>query len=150
MLKTNSFGFSLEHSFEPLEYLTVKYTSGQIAPGKTEEILIYFHPVEIMEYRTQIPFFINSNLNMVSIQGQGVPLKLELANSGDKFLDFGAVTVGKKIIKKIRIINKSVVDVDTVFDIWDKLPFYSRPAKIIEDGYEIQEEVPVEKGGKPK
>lgn len=125
--------------------MTVKFSSSQIAPGKTEQIPVYFHPMEVMQYKIQIPFIVNSKARPISLQGEGVPLRIELANAADKFLDFGAIMVGKDVSKKIRILNKSAVDIDITFDIWDKLPYYSRPAKTLEDGYEIQEEAVVVK-----
>lgn len=131
--------FRLEYNFKKLEHVTVKFTSNYVMPKKSERIPIYFHPMEVTHYQNQIPFYVNSKIYAITIHGEGVPLRVELVNPVDKFVDFGAVVAGRDAIKKIRVMNKSAVDIDIIFDVWDRLPYYYRSAKMLEEAYELQE-----------
>lgn len=124
-----------------MDFLTVKFKSKTVQPQRTEHIQICFHPMEIKKYEIQVPFLINSKLYGIFIEGQGVPLNLELIDVREKFLDLGSTTIKKAISKTVKVINNSAAVVDVLFDIWDRLPYYADPqTKALADEFIIEKE----------
>lgn len=126
-----------------MEYLTVKFKSKSILPGRTEGIPIFFHPTEVARYDNLVPFFVNSKIYTISIHGEGVPLLIDLVDPSDKLIDMGSTTAGKAILKSVKVINNSVVAVEVKFDIWNRLPYFSKQRKMLESEFDIEEEADV-------
>lgn len=119
--------------------MTVNFKSNIIQPKQTEEIPIYFHPLETIQYHNFIPFFVNSKIFTVSIHGEGVPLLLNLVNPADRFIDLGTTTAGKSIVKSVKVINNSTVAINAKFDIWNRLPYYSKKVKTLQPEFDLQQ-----------
>lgn len=119
----------------------MKMKSKTVQPQKTEHIQICFHPMEIKKYEVQVPFLINSKLYEIFIEGQGVPLNLEFIDAREKFVDLGSTTVKKTVSKTVKVINNSAAAVEVLFDIWDKLPYYTNPqTRALADEFTIEKE----------
>lgn len=141
-----------------MSWATINFTSKVVKPRKTEEIPIYFHPMEVTDYHSLIPFLVNSKIYTVAIHGEGVPLQLNLVNPLDRFIDLGSTTTGKTTTRLVKVINNSAVAIDVQFDIWDRLPYYTRKVKKLEPEFDLpeppriiyDEKPPVKKEGKAK
>lgn len=105
--------------------------SKQIEAKKSEPITFWFHPREIQTYEIEVQFYINSKLRVVKILGEGVPHCIFLADPCDKFIDLGSILIGQVSSKTVRVINDGLTAVDIIFDLRDRLPFYSRPQKAL-------------------
>lgn len=123
--------------------ITVNFKSKIVRPRKSEEIPIYFHPMEVTDYHNLIPFFVNSKIYTVSIHGEGVPLHLDLVVPADRFIDLGSTIAGKPVTRAVKVINNSAVAVDAKFDIWDRLPFFIKKIKTLEPEFDLPEKLPI-------
>jgi hypothetical protein len=69
---------------------------------------IIFTPREITTIRETVTFDINNVHKMsVVIKGEGIPLKLELANSEQENVNFGVARVGTEVSKTVQLTNRS-------------------------------------------
>lgn len=72
----------------------------------------------------------------MQIFGEGVPLYLQLARAGDKFIDFGATIVGKPVTKTIKVVNNSAASVQIIVDFWERLPAFFVEKTVAKDEFE--------------
>ena len=71
--------------------LSVQFESRLLSPEGTADALVEFCPRELKVFHEQVVFEINSLCKKtVSIRGEGVPMKIELANPAQKVVSFGA------------------------------------------------------------
>lgn len=122
---------------------TVNFKSKMVMPKKTEEITIYFHPLEVGKYHNLIPFFVNSKIYTISVYGEGVPLLLNVVNPDDRFVDMSNTMIGKVAIKSVKVFNNGVVSLDVKFDIWNRLPHFHRIAKTLQPDFDVEEQPPI-------
>lgn len=113
------------------DFLTVNFKSKSVEPKKTEQIPICFVPSKAISCSAQIRFFVNSNLHLVTITGEGVVISIELVDHHDKFVNLGNVMTGKHVAKIVKVINNSTAIVSIMFDISDRLPLNFAPAKVV-------------------
>lgn len=92
----------------PPSWLDVHFTPSMILPGESLNIKIGFIPNEPIAYSDRLWFNINdSNPVVVNVSGRGVALQLETASPDQSIVDFGDLTAGQSIVKKVDIINRS-------------------------------------------
>jgi hypothetical protein len=102
----------LSTTFQREPYLDVKFRDTMLPAGGFVEIPIIFTPVAEKEYEEEIEFVVNEYTKMlVKIRGRGCPLRLELTDLQMQNLDFGVTTGGKAVIKRSRIVNRSLCPV---------------------------------------
>lgn len=109
--------------------------------------------MEVTQYHNLIPFFVNSKIYTISIHGEGVPLLLDLVNPSDRFIDLGSTTIGKSILRLVKVINNSVVPIDVKFDIWNRLPYFFKTTSTLQPEFDLEEHAPIiyeEKEEQPK
>ncbi|KAJ1558923.1 hypothetical protein HK096_003058, partial [Nowakowskiella sp. JEL0078] len=78
--------------------------------GESSEISITFYPREARIYNEILKVEINS-LSTVDINliGQGAEFKVDLVNSENRMVNFGAVRIGHTVTRSVKIINKSII-----------------------------------------
>lgn len=79
----------------------------------------------------------NSVKYVVKIRGEAVNINLQLVNSEDKYVDLGGVMVGTSKRYSVQVINQTPTNVNVFFDLWQKLPFHSRPRENISTGIKL-------------
>lgn len=81
------------------------------------KIPITFIPRECIKYDEVVTFDINNLYTIdIKLQGEGIPLKLELEKTEDTNVDFGVVRVNKESTKTVTLINYSRKPVNLTFD----------------------------------
>lgn len=95
--------------------------------------------MEVTEYHSLIPFLVNSKIYTIAIHGEGVPLLLTLVSPLDRFIDLGSTIIGTTTTRPVKVINNSAVAIDVQFDIWDRLPYYSKKVKKLEPEFDLPE-----------
>lgn len=103
---------SVESNFEKKVYLDFPVVPGQVLmPGEEKiEIPITFTPRELKQYHEIIKLNFNNGLYFIDIvvQGQGVPMHLDLKDPDQSFVNLGVVSVGQEISKIVPIVNRSL------------------------------------------
>ncbi|XP_023311652.1 hydrocephalus-inducing protein [Anoplophora glabripennis] len=121
----------LENFYENNEDLTIDFKSGHVQPSATQYITMYFHPMNVGRYEINIPLKVNSVKYVVKIMGEAVDINLQLVKSSDKYIDLGGVLVGTHQHYVVQVINRTPTHVNVFFDLWQKLPFHTRPREKI-------------------
>lgn len=99
-----------------------------------------FHPREVKKYYAEVQFYVNSKLHTLKINGEGVLCFIELLDPHDKFVNLGCVAVGQTATKAIKVVNNSTAPVDIIFELHDRLPYFSRPKKVLQPEFDVEEE----------
>jgi hypothetical protein len=121
--------------------MSTDFQSGEVGPHGYQNITIYFHPLIIGQHNLELPLYVDGKKTHVNILGKAVPLKLAFVDQTDKFVDLGAVMVGKTRVKTVRVLNESECAVNILFNFWERLP--QRPTKETpEESLEIPKEEP--------
>lgn len=123
-----------------MECVTVDFQTKLVKPKTAVEIPIYFHPTEITEYHNFIPFLVNSKIYTIAVHGEGVPLRLNLFDPSERFIDLGSTITGKTTTKPVKVINNSSITIDVKFDIWNRLPYYQKKTKTLEPEYDLPQQ----------
>jgi hydrocephalus-inducing protein len=117
---------SIEPLFEKKSYLEVQLFSGQVLlpfdkdhpETSVLDIPIHFTAREIGKIDEIISFDINQLHKVdVRIQGEGVPMRLDLKRPEDSFIDFGICSVGSNNTMLIPIANHSRSEIKIDFDV---------------------------------
>jgi len=89
-------------------YLALDDAPTMLAPGTSADMTVSFMPREAKEYRAVIPFQINGlyNVNVV-ITGEGVPLRLDVANAAQTAVNFGSLRGGQSATRELKLVNRS-------------------------------------------
>lgn len=132
--------YRLEFSQENSNDFTVHFGSKEIRSKTTEKISISFHPMSPRKYKTRATFYVNSKSHSIVLRGEGVPLLLELVDESDKFVVIEQPTVGKSIVKTVRVVNRSRAPVVIFFDLYDRLPIFGRTKKSLKPEFDVAEE----------
>lgn len=90
-------------------------------------------------YEREIAFYVRSKENFVKLTGEGVPLSIDLEDQRDRCVNFASVVAEKSVSKRVRVVNNSRTSVCIIFDLLDRLPLFSRPKRVLEPEYEIEE-----------
>ncbi|KAJ0401033.1 hypothetical protein P43SY_009913 [Pythium insidiosum] len=101
-------GVDLDCLFEKKPHLRVDCPPTSVGPRDSVSIPIVFTARQEMSYLELVPFVVNGSTTVsVSIRGEGVAPKVELANSSMQALTFGALQVGQQISRTVKIINRT-------------------------------------------
>ncbi|XP_049580395.1 hydrocephalus-inducing protein homolog [Syngnathus scovelli] len=93
-------------------FLEIVFKPDVLSPGSIVEVPITFYPREPRRYREKIIFLINSCIKeQVDIWGQGIEMKLGVLAPKHQNLKLGNLTPGQKIIKRVQLVNRSILDV---------------------------------------
>ncbi|KAJ8920877.1 hypothetical protein NQ315_015670 [Exocentrus adspersus] len=129
----------IENDFKDNDDLTVDFKGSQIQPFCSQHIPIYFHPLKVGEYDINVPLKVNSVKHTVYITGEAVNVDLQLANTEDKFINLGGVTVGSTKTYAVQVINRTQAHVNVFFDVYQRLPCHSRPLERIDSEIKVPE-----------
>ncbi|KAK9888678.1 hypothetical protein WA026_000908 [Henosepilachna vigintioctopunctata] len=132
----NTMTVVLENGQSGSSEFVINFKSAKVKPDESITINICFNPTETKSYKEFVPFFVNSHKLMVKLFGHGVPLALNVFSPSEKFLNFGAVKLGKIVQKSVRILNSSEATVNAIFDFNCRLPFHK---KLTKEDYIIEE-----------
>ncbi|GCB61582.1 hypothetical protein scyTo_0011337, partial [Scyliorhinus torazame] len=89
-------------------YLEVKFQPCALAPKKTTEAIIIFYPREPIKYQEVVTFEINGlTQQTATVFGQGVEMKIEVANQKHRVINLKAPRIGQVVKKVVPIINRS-------------------------------------------
>jgi hydrocephalus-inducing protein len=98
---------SLHCLFQNTESFQVHAPATVLRPGQTSELTVSFTPNELRGYEAVLPFEVNGLYNVnVAVRGEGVPLRLEVANPAHKVFNLGAVARGQGATRVLPIVNK--------------------------------------------
>ncbi|GLE01730.1 hypothetical protein PINS_up010564 [Pythium insidiosum] len=101
-------GVDLDCLFEKKPHLRVDCPPTSVGPRESVSIPIVFTARQEMSYLELVPFVINGSTTVsISIRGEGVSPKVELANSSMQSLTFGALQVGQQLSRMVKIINRT-------------------------------------------
>lgn len=94
-------------------HLKVLFESCLLSKGETAEAVLEFRPQEARKYSDVITFEINGFFRKnVTVKGEGSPMRIELANSSQKIVNFGALRLDEKggaahSSRTVRLVNRS-------------------------------------------
>ena len=101
--------FAIDCLFDPSSapFLAVGETPTSLEPGKSASVEVEFFPRVVGKARASIPFQINGLYTVhVNVSGEGVPLRVELANPEDASVNFGSLREGQSCSREIKIANR--------------------------------------------
>lgn len=128
----------MEAVVEGSPHYTIQFQSRNVPQKSIETIQIYFHPRELGCYTFQIPFHINFKQQMITIKGEAVPLLVDVYDPIDRCLDLTSTFVGQSKTKRVKVINNSKATISITFDLYDRLPYFSRAKKIVDPQFELE------------
>lgn len=116
-----------------------------LRPGQSTEVPITFEPDEYRRHEALVPFEVNGLYTVnVKLTGEGVPMRMEVANSAHKVFNLGSVSRGQGSIKVLPIVNKgkarALVDLSPAaetlrelhIELMPSAPFTMRPREVAE------------------
>lgn len=93
-------------------YLDVFFKPGVVAAGDTTQVDIAFHPREPIRCQDTVWFEVNGVSKVpVLVKGQGAEMKVEVANPSQKTVNLGALRIGERVTKSVKLVNRSPVEV---------------------------------------
>lgn len=79
-----------------------------LLPTHSIEVPIIFTPREIKKYDETVRFDFNGIHKIeLHVQGEGIPMVLELVDPEHHLVDFGIAPVGASMSKQVQLVNKS-------------------------------------------
>mmetsp|Transcript_3107 Transcript_3107/g.11897 ORF Transcript_3107/g.11897 Transcript_3107/m.11897 type:complete len:4490 (-) Transcript_3107:1724-15193(-) len=110
----NDISFDVE--FENKPYMEVEGASTLLKSGESSKIKCIFMPREYKKYRETITFHVNGLYKIpVILEGEGTPVRIDLAPESAKNISFGALRVGESSTKSITVQNKSKIPATIAF-----------------------------------
>ncbi|KAM6946364.1 hydrocephalus-inducing protein homolog [Aplochiton taeniatus] len=101
-------GISLDCQFQNTAYLEVAFQPEVLPPGGVVEVPVTFYPREARRYSDKLTFVLNDCAKqVVEIQGQGIEMKVELLDPGQRQVNLGALLVGQRVKKVVPLVNNS-------------------------------------------
>lgn len=94
--------------------------------------------MELGIYEIKIPFYVESKLHNITLRGEAVPLLVDLIDPMDRCLSLTSILIGKSKTKRVKFINNSKASICIIFDLYDRLPYFSRPKAIIDPQFELE------------
>jgi len=89
-------------------FLSLGDAPTMLEPGTSADMTVAFAPREAKEYRAVIPFQINGLYTVnVAVTGEGVPLRLDLANPAHTSVNFGSLRAGQSSTREVKLVNRS-------------------------------------------
>ncbi|XP_028313928.1 hydrocephalus-inducing protein homolog [Gouania willdenowi] len=102
---------SIQSPFQDTNFLEMDFQANILSPGAVMEVPFTFYPHEARQYNTKIPFILNSCVTKeVDILGQGVEIKLEVAEARHRKVKLRTLMAGQKVKKQVVVVNRSRLD----------------------------------------
>jgi hydrocephalus-inducing protein len=85
--------------------------------GDSQDVRICFHPTQAIVYREVLRFQINGlSIVPVVINGEGTPLKIELADPKQANISFGSIRLGQQSTRMVKLLNRSKLPITLSFE----------------------------------
>eukprot|EP00750_Incisomonas_marina_P001420 INCI1119.3.p1 GENE.INCI1119.3~~INCI1119.3.p1 ORF type:complete len:1768 (+),score=268.85 INCI1119.3:361-5304(+) len=99
---------SLECLFERTPVLDVSCDPTVLRPHQSLEVPMIFTPRAVQQYNLAVTFEVNGLYKVpVLLQGEGIALRVELAEPVMRDQDFGAVKPHQEVVRRVRLVNRS-------------------------------------------
>ncbi|KAM4614098.1 hydrocephalus-inducing protein homolog [Discoglossus pictus] len=103
---------SLDCLYKNTPHLEIDFCAQVLPPGGQIEIPISFYPCAGLLYQENVVFQMAGHSEVpIRLQGQGIELKVAVADPKLKVTNFGTVNMGKTVKKSVPIINNSMVPI---------------------------------------
>ncbi|KAG7521590.1 hydrocephalus-inducing protein-like [Solea senegalensis] len=114
---------SVQCQFEKSSCLRTNFQPDVLPPGGLMRMPVDFCPQETRGFYKKLTFVFNNCVTkQVEVEGQGIELKLEVENPLQRNIKLGSVTLGQKVKRQVRLINRSVSDVSFTLMITTNTP----------------------------
>ena len=92
--------------YENTDSMAVDCPPSVLAPGASQDVSISFCPCEAQQYNEVVPIRINGLYTVkLALLGEGVPLRVELANPAHRALNLGAISLGSQVNKTVQVLS---------------------------------------------
>ncbi|KAG8562376.1 hypothetical protein GDO81_015657 [Engystomops pustulosus] len=119
---------SVDCLYTNTSHMELDFSSDVLSPGDRIEVPITFYPRAAILYEETVVFQMNGlSKQFVQLQGQGIEMKVEVADPKYKVINFGAVNVGQTVKKIVPIVNKSIVPVTCTLHLNPSVPALQEP-----------------------
>ena len=93
-------------------HLSFNFESRLLAKGDSARAILEFRPREPIKYSESVIFEINGFFRkVITVKGEGSPMRIELANPSQKIIKFGALRLNDKDVaystRTVRLVNRS-------------------------------------------
>ncbi|TMW60398.1 hypothetical protein Poli38472_000440 [Pythium oligandrum] len=98
----------LDCLFEKKPHLRVMCPPTVLGPRESLQVLIVFTARQETSYLELVPFIVNGSTTVtVSVRGEGVAPRVELANNAMQMVTFGSLQIGQQLSRAVKIINRA-------------------------------------------
>ncbi|XP_068116429.1 hydrocephalus-inducing protein homolog [Hyperolius riggenbachi] len=119
---------SIDCLYSNTAHMVLEFSSDVLPPGGKMEIPIIFYPRAAMLYQETVVFQMNGHTQQnVQLQGQGIEMKVEVADPKYKVTHFGAVGIGQTVKRSIPIVNRSAASVTCTLSLNPGVPALQDP-----------------------
>ncbi|XP_069822484.1 hydrocephalus-inducing protein homolog isoform X3 [Dendropsophus ebraccatus] len=119
---------SIDCLYSNTAHIELDFCSDVLSPGDKMEVPITFYPRTAIAYQETVVFQMNGHSKqLVRLQGQGIEMKVEVADPKYKVINFGAVNIGQTIKRVIPIVNKSLAPVTCSLHLSPSAPALQEP-----------------------
>ncbi|KAJ0029583.1 hypothetical protein NQD34_004580, partial [Periophthalmus magnuspinnatus] len=126
---------SVQCQFKNSSYLEIGFKPTVLASGADLKIPIIFSPQEARRYQEKLDFILNSCVTrQVEILGQGIEIKLEVENPKHRKINFGSLTLGKKVKKRVVLVNRSSVSLSFSLHLNSNIPLDPKDLSVMPTG----------------
>ena len=92
--------------YENTDSMAVDCPPSVLAPGASQDVSISFCPCGAQQYNEVVPIRINGLYTVkLALLGEGVPLRVELANPAHRALNLGAISLGSQVNKTVQVLS---------------------------------------------
>lgn len=99
---------SIECAFQKTRALWIECPPTVLAPGSVFDVPIKFSPRDVKDYNFICPFIVNGTGKVnLQLSGQGITARLEMVNSSQRRINFGAINVNGENRKSVTLVNRS-------------------------------------------
>ena len=100
--------FTIDCLYEKTSFLHIQCKPAVLSPGEVMEVPVVFTARNEQVYHEIIPFVVNTTTTVnVTMQGEGIYARLELANPSQQRIDFGVLQIGQSVARSVRMVNRS-------------------------------------------
>ncbi|OCT82470.1 hypothetical protein XELAEV_18025000mg [Xenopus laevis] len=119
---------SMDCLYSNTAHIEVDFHADVLIPGGQMEIPITFYPRAAIAYQETVIFQMNGHSKQaVNLQGQGIEMKVEVADPKYKVTNCGAVSIGQVVKKSIPIVNNSLCPVTCKIILSPSIPALQDP-----------------------
>ncbi|XP_073461747.1 hydrocephalus-inducing protein homolog [Aquarana catesbeiana] len=119
---------SIDCLYSNTAHMVVEFNSDVLPPGGKMEVPITFYPRAAILYQEMVVFQLNGHSTQnLRLQGQGIEMKVEVADPKYKVTNFGAVSIGQTVKKNISVVNRSAAPVTCSLSLTANVPALQDP-----------------------